>query len=231
MDGRIRLVVATSAFGMGVDKADVRTVIHYQLPGTIESYYQEAGRGGRDGAPALCVALHGKSDGHLLRAFVDRSRPPRAVLDRVHGALVREVGAGERARVLVVRLQERRGKRPPLDDDTLRSAVLALCRTGAVRIYGETGAEGTPDPPEGSSILDLGVRRGTPDFGPALRLRAAALEGLAAVQAYARRGGCRRRRLLAYFGESGEKRCGACDVCLEADAKYTPQAKARWTGT
>ena len=75
MSGERRVVVATNAFGMGVDKADVRRVVHWQLPGTLEAYYQEAGRGGRDGAPALCVALHAPGDARLHRAFVDRSRP------------------------------------------------------------------------------------------------------------------------------------------------------------
>ncbi|MFV2007571.1 MAG: RecQ family ATP-dependent DNA helicase, partial [Longimicrobiales bacterium] len=228
MDGHIRVVVATSAFGMGVDKADVRTVIHYQLPGTIESYYQEAGRGGRDGAPADCVALHGRRDAVLLRSFVDRSRPGRRVLESVHRTLTREVGAGERKRVPVSTLLSvtLRGRSPVTDEDTLRAAILSLARSGAIRIYGDVAPEGTLAPNEGFSTLDLGVRRGAPNLDPALRLRRAALEGLAAVQAYAGRGGCRRSRLLAYFGETGAKRCGACDVCLNADAEYSRQKKA-----
>ena len=233
MAGQIRVVVATSAFGMGVDKADVRTVIHYQLPGTIESYYQEAGRAGRDGAPAACIALHGKRDAHLLRSFVDRSRPDRRVLERVHRALTCEVGAGERKQVPVSTLLSvtQRGRSPVTDEETLRAAILSLARSGAIRIYGDVAPEGTMAPTEGSSTLDLGVHRGAPDLAPALRLRRAALEGLAAVQAYAGRGGCRRGRLLAYFGETGAKRCGACDTCLEADAEYPRQEKAGWTVT
>ena len=221
MEGRTRVVVATSAFGMGVDKPDVRTVIHYQLPATIESYYQEAGRGGRDGESAMCVALHGKRDAGLLRSFVDRSRPDRRVLERVHRALLRNVGAGERKRVPASTLlgATRRGKTAPLDDDTLRSAVLSLARSGAVRIYGDGVPDGTGGPREGSSTFDLGVRRGAPNLEPALRLREAALEGLVAVQDYAGRGGCRRCRLLAYFGETGRKRCGACDVCIKLDVQ------------
>ena len=227
MAGQIRVVVATCAFGMGVDKADVRTVIHYQLPGTIESYYQEAGRGGRDGAPAACVALHGKRDAGLLRSFVDRSRPDRRVLERVHRALTREVGAGERRQVPISTLLSvaQRGKSPVIDEDTLRAAILALSHSGAVRVYGDGASEGTMAPAEGSSTIDLGVRRGAPDLDPALRLRRAALEGLAAVQAYAGRGGCRRSRLLAYFGETGARHCGACDVCLEAAAEYPRKTK------
>ena len=70
------LVVATNAFGMGIDRSDVRLVAHDQLSGSLEDYYQEAGRGGRDGEPALCVALHGPVDGRIHRSFLDRTHPP-----------------------------------------------------------------------------------------------------------------------------------------------------------
>jgi ATP-dependent DNA helicase RecQ len=89
MAGESRVVVATNAFGMGIDKADVRTVVHVQLPATLESYYQEAGRAGRDGEPSMCVAFHGKTDRRLAAAFIDRTHPPARTLRRVHRALLR----------------------------------------------------------------------------------------------------------------------------------------------
>ncbi len=70
------LVVATNAFGMGIDRSDVRLVAHDQLSGSLEDYYQEAGRGGRDGGAALCVALRSPGDGRLHRSFLDRTHPP-----------------------------------------------------------------------------------------------------------------------------------------------------------
>jgi ATP-dependent DNA helicase RecQ len=70
------VVVATNAFGMGIDRSDVRLVIHDQLSGSLEDYYQEAGRGGRDGQPALCLALHGPEDAEIHRAFLDQTHPP-----------------------------------------------------------------------------------------------------------------------------------------------------------
>ncbi len=79
------LVVATNAFGMGIDRSDVRLVAHDQLSGSLEDYYQEAGRGGRDGDAALCVALRSPGDGRLHRSFLDRTHPPvrtfRGILD------------------------------------------------------------------------------------------------------------------------------------------------------
>ncbi|HSG49915.1 MAG TPA: RecQ family ATP-dependent DNA helicase, partial [Longimicrobiales bacterium] len=93
MAGACRVVVATNAFGMGIDKADVRLVAHIQLPGTLEAYYQEAGRAGRDGAPSWCVAFRGRGDGALARSFVEGGHPPVRVLRRLHRALWKRADA------------------------------------------------------------------------------------------------------------------------------------------
>ena len=89
MSGEAPVVVATNAFGMGIDKPDVRMVVHYNMPGTLEAYYQEAGRAGRDGEPADCVLLHAYADRFTHEFFTEQSFPPRKVVEEVLGALRR----------------------------------------------------------------------------------------------------------------------------------------------
>jgi ATP-dependent DNA helicase RecQ len=83
MDGRYRIVVATKAFGMGIDKPDTRLVVHYQLPDSLESYVQEAGRGGRDGQPARCVLLFDEKDAEVQYFFLRQKQPPKRAIQAV----------------------------------------------------------------------------------------------------------------------------------------------------
>ncbi len=88
MQGRVPVVVATNAFGMGVDKADIRCIVHYDIPGSVEAYYQEIGRAGRDGQPALATLLFQPSDRRIQEFFVRNAHPDAAVVERVYEQLL-----------------------------------------------------------------------------------------------------------------------------------------------
>ena len=129
MAGRIPVVVATNAFGMGIDKRDIRNIVHMDMPGTVEAYYQEIGRAGRDGRISRAVLLYKRSDRRIQEFFIDNSHPPA---DWVHRLYEHLVGLGENP--IYRRVEELSDALPSEAGDRAASSCLyVLQRAGLVR--------------------------------------------------------------------------------------------------
>lgn len=103
MRGEAQVVVATNAFGLGINKKDIRFVIHHDLPGTVEAYYQEAGRAGRDGRPSFCLLFYHQQDRYLREFFIKGDNPSPEIIIEIYDFLVRRAGLeiDERASILI----------------------------------------------------------------------------------------------------------------------------------
>jgi ATP-dependent DNA helicase RecQ len=138
MQERVRVVVATNAFGMGIDKPNVRLVAHFSMPANLEAYYQEAGRAGRDRDAARCALLYAAGDTRTHEFLIEQSHPTRRVIEQVYGAVAR-IGGARRVACVTPRELERvvpEATGAPQIEAALRS----LTEFGAVRSAGRTGA-------------------------------------------------------------------------------------------
>jgi DNA topoisomerase-3 len=188
LDGRIEIVVATIAFGMGIDKADVRTVIHTALPATVEGYYQEIGRAGRDGAPSRAVLFHSFVDTKTHEFFHERDYPEVASLQAVF----------EKLRDAPV-TKEALAASADLAPETFEKVLEKLWLHGGARV-----------------APDESITRGDEGFAASYeRQRAHRLEQLARMRRYAEKSVCRMLQLVEHFGDTNDARapCGLCDVC------------------
>jgi len=210
MGGGARVVVATNAFGMGVDKADVRTVCHDTVPQSVEAYYQEAGRAGRDGAPARCLLFAESRDKGLHVFFIQRAEVEDAAFAAVARRLHRQATEQGRYDVELRELAELTGRGG--DSDQARAIVGHLARAGMLRP--------APSPPDRA----VGRIVGAWDRAALLACRASAGDATRvrwqqyrAIWAFVEQRACRRKQLLRHFGDPAapftDPGVPCCDVC------------------
>ncbi|HWB06018.1 MAG TPA: RecQ family ATP-dependent DNA helicase [Verrucomicrobiales bacterium] len=204
---RAAIAVATNAFGMGIDRPDVRFVVHFEIPGSLEAYYQEAGRAGRDGEPGWCELLFNYADTRTQEFFIEGSNPGYETICDIYQTLLNRRDAANRVLCSIEQLAEYAAVK---NDMAVSSALSVLGRQRYIRRFDVPGKRirGTEilQPQVGADQLDL-------DRAALEEKERRDWDKLKRITEWAYAATCRQSGILTYFGEQNAGDCGNCDYC------------------
>jgi ATP-dependent DNA helicase RecQ len=202
------VAVATNAFGMGIDRSDVRFVVHFDVPGSVEAYYQEAGRAGRDGEPSQCDLFFNFADTKTQEFFIDGSNPSVDIIRNVYQTLLNAADSKHEVQASIDEITERSGAKNSM---AIGSALSFLNRNDYIERFDIPGKR-----IRGTRLLQPNVLTRDLKFDvEALREKdrrdRSKLKSM--VELCYDDKACRQEQILKYFGEAESTPCGTCDVC------------------
>jgi ATP-dependent DNA helicase RecQ len=199
IQSKTRILISTSAFGMGVDKADIRLVIHAQMPGSLEAWYQEAGRGGRDGLPAKAILFYDPQDRNIHRFFIEMGAPSAEVMKALRPLIYQELMGGPQDLDFNWISKISRAKLQP---GQVSSALNLMVGQGEISRHGDNSF----------ALADWNMQA---NYDWVDDLRRNNWMKVNAMQQWCETTLCRRWTVLKYFGaKEAHTRCGTCDTCL-----------------
>ncbi len=211
LDGSYDVAVATNAFGMGIDRSDVRFVAHFDVPGSIEAYYQEAGRAGRDGEPSVCELLFNYADTRTQEFFIDGSNPTTDIILDAYTAIHRLCGSTNEGVALPIReLADMINVKNTMQ---VSSAISHLVRSGYLERYDIPGQRARGTRLKDPSIKNTDIEINQEALSEKERRDRSKLDAM--VKFCYDQDTCRQQWILEYFGEPNSFSCGSCDTCAD----------------